>query len=307
MSFGDKLRARKKGIKVSSIETYLRNIRRLRKIKNELPIPPADHKWVTSKALLDWHDKQPLNIRRHMSTAAQIALGVYGKKSDAWKKRQSESMKEFDDDRRQRKMTDKQKKAMPAKGFDTLKGVISTMKRELRHILVKPSADWTFPELLRIQELIILSLYYDYPLRLDYATLQTKKTSGNCIYKNKKKPRGWHIQLEDYKTAKTMGQKTFKPNAANQRLLNKFVPAVENLTTHGFLLSNQSKLKMSKQVLSKKLLSLTKRRIGRKFSVQLLRVLYAMKNRGILESAKQVSEKLMHSTEQSLQYAKKED
>jgi hypothetical protein len=81
---------------------------------------------------------------------------------------------------------------------------------------------------------------------------------------------------------------------------------VELLTEHGYLLSNQSKQKMTKQVLSKKLMALTKRRIGKTFSVQLLRILYAMKHRDVLESAKEVSEKLLHSQEQSLQYAKKD-
>ena len=163
---------------------------------------------------------------------------------------------------------------------------------------------WSFSDLQRVQELVIISLYFDFPLRLDYATLETSKTDGNCIFKNKKKPRGWHIQLTEFKTAKSLGKKVFKPNAANQRLLNKFVPVVHRLTEHGFLLSNNAKGKMSKQVLSKKLMAITKRRIGKKFSVQLIRILFAMKNRGIIESAKTVSEKLMHSQEQSLQYAK---
>ena len=77
------------------------------------------------------------------------------------------------------------------------------------------------------------------------------------------------------------------------------------MTKHGFLLSNRKGEKMSKQVLSKTLMRITKARIGKSFSTQLLRILYAMKNRGIIESAKEVSEKLMHSQEQSLHYAKK--
>jgi len=306
MTFGDKLREKKSHLKSSSVDTYLRNIRRLRKVKGSLPIPDTDHKWVISKSLIEWNDKQPLNIRRHMSTAALVALGIYGKKSEAWKDRQRSSMKEFDTDRKERKMTTKQKSKIPAKGFDALKSVVSNMKRELRHILIKSPKEWSFKDLLRVQELVIISLYYDHPLRLDYAGLRTKKIDGNSIYKNIKKPRGWHINLKEYKTAKTMGTKVFKPSAGNQRLLNKFIPAVESLTDHGYLLSNQSKLKMSKQVLSKKLMSITKKRIGKNFSTQLIRILYAMKHRDLLESAKEVSEKLMHSTEQSLQYAKKD-
>ena len=74
---------------------------------------------------------------------------------------------------------------------------------------------------------------------------------------------------------------------------------------HGYFLSNRSGKKMTKQVLSKKLTSITKRKLGKGFSVQLLRILYAMQHRGVLETAKEVSKKLMHSQEQSLQYSKK--
>ena len=181
------------------------------------------------------------------------------------------------------------------------------MKKELRHVLNKKPSEWSMSDLLRVQDLIIISLYYDFPLRLDYATLNLgKRDDGNSIFKNMSKPRGWHITLKEYKTAKSLGDKTIKPNTANQRLLNKFVPAVKHLTTHNYLLTNQAKGKMSKQVLSKRLMNITKRRIGKDFSVQLLRILFAMKNRGVLESAKEVSEKLLHSQEQSLQYAKKD-
>ena len=62
---------------------------------------------------------------------------------------------------------------------------------------------------------------------------------------------------------------------------------------------------MSKQVLSKTLMKITRRRIGKTFSTQMIRILYAMKNRDVIESAKEVSDKLLHSQEQSLQYAKK--
>ena len=62
---------------------------------------------------------------------------------------------------------------------------------------------------------------------------------------------------------------------------------------------------MSKQVLSKTLMATTKKRIGKEFSVQLIRILFAMKNRDIIETAKEVSEKLLHSAKQTLAYAKK--
>ena len=221
------------------------------------------------------------------------------------RKRQRSSMEEFDEKRRKRELTPAQKAKIPAKGFDSLKKVIVQMKKELRHVLQNIESQ---SDLVRVQDLIILSLYYELPLRLDYATLRTEKVkSANSIYKNTKKPAGWHIVLHEFKTAKSLGSKTFKLGTANQRLLNKFVPAVKKITDHGFLLTNRKGGKMSKQVLSKTLMKLTKARIGKAFSTQLLRILFAMKNRDVIESAKEVSDKLLHSQEQSLQYAKIEE
>ena len=305
-SFVEKLHTHKKALKSSSRDTYLRNIRRLRKVNQKLPVPEDDASWLKSKKLLAWFDRQNLSVRRHMATAARVALGVYGAESAEWKKRQAAAMKQFDTQRRQRELTPKQKENMPAKGFGALKDIIGQLRKELRHILARKSEEWSISDLLRVQDLVIISLYYDHPLRLDYATLTIGSDDGNCIYKNMKKPRGWHIKLTEYKTAKSLGDKVIKPNTRNQRLLNKFVPAVKNLTKHGFLLTNQSHKKMSKQVLSKRLMKITKKRSGRAFSVHLLRILFAMENRDVLESAKQVSDKLLHSQKQSLEYAKKD-
>ena len=306
MGFIDKLKQAKKSLKQSSIDTYIRNVKRLRKVHGTLPIP-EDHKWLLAEKLFTWFDKQPLNVRRHLSTAAQVALTAYGKESEKWRKRQKDSMKEFDADRRERRLTTKQKEKMPEKGFAALKQVVGDMRRELKRVLSKKHDEWTKPELLKVQDLLIISLYIDRPLRLDYAGLRVGKHEGNSIYKNMKKPRGYHVTLDDFKTKKSLGKQTFKLNAANQRLLNKFVPASSRITDHGFLLSNRNGGKMSKQVLSKRLTQVTKSRIGKGFSVQLLRVLYAMEHRKTLETAKEVSEKLMHSQEQSLQYSKKDD
>ena len=305
-TFDEKLREAKKNLKASSVETYLRNIRRLRKVHEKLPIPADSHKWLLKKVLFKWFDDQPLKIRRHMATAAVVALKVFGVENKDWAKRQNQSMKEFDEQRNKRELTDAQKKLVPTKGFAALKRVVQTMKRVLQHLLKKPNTEWTFAELMRIQDLIIISCYENYPLRLDYATLKTEKSeSENCIYKKLKKPRGYHITLFDFKTSKTLGPKTFKLSAANQRLLNKFVPAVKRLTEHGFFLSNRDKHKLSKQSLSKHLLRITKKHLSKSFSVQFLRILFAMQNRGIITSAAEVAEKLLHDPKQSLKYAKK--
>jgi len=302
MSFEEKLRKVKKDVKKSSQDTYLRNIRRLYKIENELPIS-NNSKWLERKSLQKWFLKQTLSIRRHLATAALVALKIYKKENDFWYSKQQVAREEYDKQRQTRTLSEKQKKNIPGKGFDSLYKVVKNLKAELRHVLKNID---TLSDLLRVQDLIILSLYAEIPMRLDYATLQLGRGTVNSIYKNTKKPRGWTISLTDFKTAKSQGPKIFRLKQANQRLLNIFVPAVKKLTDHGFLLSNRLGKKMSKQVLSKRLMKLTKEKIGKRFSTQLLRVLYAMKNRDLLMSAKEVSDTLMHSQKQSIQYAKKD-
>jgi len=301
-TFVDKLKDKKKHLKKGSVDTYLRNIKRLRKQVGDLPIP-TDHKWLTQKKMFLWFDDQTLSVRRHLSTAAVVALQVYDKKEPEWNKRQNKAMLEFDKQRKKRELTTKQKELLPEKGFDSLNRAVRQMKTELKHVIVNIDS---LKKLLRVQDLIILSLYAEIPMRLDYATLEIGKGKTNSIYKSKKKPRGWHIVLTDFKTAKSLGPKTFRLKQANQRLLNKFIPAVEKLTNHGRLLSNKKGGAMSKQVLSKTLMRITDKRIGKRFSTQLLRILYAMKNKNIIETAKEVSDKLMHSQKQSLDYAKKD-
>jgi len=301
-SFGEKLRAFKKGIRKSSVETYLRNIRRLRRVFSSEPIP-SNASWLLAPKLIAWYDEQTLSVRRHLATAA-IALGAYGKKSEKWQKRHTKSIEEYDAQRKKRTLSDAQKKLIPAKGFDSLKRAITHMRRTLKHVL--SNGIKTLSELLRVQDLLILSLYFDYPIRLDYATLKLgRQDKENSIYRQKKKPRGWHMRLVDFKTSDSLGEKTFKFNVSNQRLLTKFVKGTEELTIHGYLLTNRSGKKMSKQALSKRLMKITSDKIGKKFGVQFLRILYAMRARGIIESAQKVSEKLMHSSDQSLLYAKK--
>ena len=304
MSVHDKLKELTKNLKPASVATYFRNCKRLRKVHHDLPIPPDSSKWLTEEKLFTWFDGQPLSVRRHLSNAATVCLAVYKKKSAKWTKRQHDDMRSFDTERRKRNLTAKQKSNMPTRGWDALGDAIKSMKASMKHVLSKKIDD--VKTLLRVQDLVILSLYEDIPLRLDYASLRLGKFRGNSIYKSTTKPRGWHINLEVYKTAKTLGKKVFKLNARNQRLLNKFIPAVRELTDHGFLLTNRKNQKMSRQVLSKTLMRITGARVGKKFSTQLLRILYAMKNRDVIESATAVSAKLMHSTDQSLQYAKKD-
>ena len=85
MTFELKLRQNKKDLKKSSQDTYLRNIRRLRKVFHALPIPVKDNSWLKEKKLIAWFDKEPLSVRRHLATAANIASVIYGSPLSEWK------------------------------------------------------------------------------------------------------------------------------------------------------------------------------------------------------------------------------
>jgi len=234
-------------------------------------------------------------------------MKVYGKESKKWEKRMRESIKEYDQQRKTRTLTDKQKASIPKAGFDSLKKVVRNMKRELSHVLKKDINNWRLRDLLRVQDLLILALYSDKPLRLDYATLRIDPSPKyNIITKQTVKPRGWYITLRDFKTAASMGEQKIKLSVANGRLLNKFVPASRLLTNHKYLLTNKMKRQMTKQVLSKTLQRLTREKFGKSFSTQILRVMFAMKHRDVIEKAKQISKDLLHSQEQNLEYAKKD-
>ena len=118
MTFAELLKIKKKHLKPASIDTYLRNIKRLRKVYHDLPIPDSSVSWLSEKKLFTWFDKEPLNVRRHLATAANVAFSVLEKKNKEWATRQNIAMKEFDSDRRARKLTDKQKKMQMPEDLD---------------------------------------------------------------------------------------------------------------------------------------------------------------------------------------------
>ena len=101
-TFFDKLKKNRTNIKESSLNTYIRNIRRLYKVYNKLPIPPSNSKWLNKK-LLKWFDDQSLSVRRHLANAAIISLKVYNEDDNEWQKRHIAAMKEFEEKREKRR------------------------------------------------------------------------------------------------------------------------------------------------------------------------------------------------------------
>ena len=62
---------------------------------------------------------------------------------------------------------------------------------------------------------------------------------------------------------------------------------------------------MTKSAFSQGLLGLTKKLMGKKVGTRMIRVLFATMNRKEIEAAQSVSNKLLHSAEQTQQYIRK--
>ena len=89
----------------STRKAYSTTIRRLYKIFNDTPIKtldelPQKETWLMSTKLENKYKKFPVNIRRHLSTAAYIATKLYGIKSEnKWNKHMIEDAQKYEANR----------------------------------------------------------------------------------------------------------------------------------------------------------------------------------------------------------------
>ena len=91
-------------------------------------------------------------------------------------------------------------------------------------------------------------------------------------------------------------------------VLTKLVPIVKAVTTHGYLLSNSSGDRLSRNGLSKLLTRITERLLGNKgFSATMIRVLKATKFSKTLEKSSELAKEMMHSQEQNYRYSRRDE
>ena len=239
-----------------------------------------------------------------MSLAAVKSLQAYGKKDDKWNDRLAKSSEEYDEKRNQRVRSAKEKSKWADKGYDALKTAARQQKTEVKHDLAANPK--TLKNLWNIQKWVILVLYSQHALRLDFAdVVLSKPTEEKKNFLHKYPRKGWILTLRDYKTAKFRGEQQLKMSRAASLVLSRFVPIVKTLTEHGKLLTSQTGSALSRNGLSKLLTRLTQKLLGKKgFSASLIRVLKATKYRAETEKSKSLSEEMGHSQKQQFQYSR---
>jgi len=308
--FEKKLQAVCKKCSAASVKVYVRNALRLyRLVTPDAAELPETGAWLTKPALYKEFDALDLNKRRLLSTAAIKSLDAYGKdRVKAWGDRLTTASDEYDKIREKRGKTEKEILKWPAKGgYDALKRAARMQKQQSRHVFTKQTK--TVKDLWEIQKWLILQLYSNHALRLDFADVFLEKPGGgegtkNYLHKYRRK--GWILTLNVYKTAKFRGAQEIKMNRSASIALSKVVPWIKELTTHGKLLTNRLGGPLSRNGLSKLLTRITEKLLGRKgFSASLIRVLKATKFAKELEISKKLSEEMLHTQKQNFEYSRK--
>ena len=288
----------------STINVYARNLFRLAKLAGHEGVP-NNAKWLASKPLMAKFAKQPLNTRRLLSVAAVKGMKMYGQDtSGEWGPLMSKATEQYEKERDSRRKTKREKDRWPDKGYDSLKDVAKKLKKEVQGLLKKKEP--TVKELYRLQKYVVIALYSEHALRLDWADVKLSKTNDqdkNFLHKYPR--RGWILTMRKYKTSKSMGEIEIKMSRPTSLVLSMFVPKVKSATSHGYLLSNMQGKKLSRSGLSKVLIRLTEKHLGSKIGSQIIRVLKSTKYKKDTEKSEQLAKELMHSSKQQLQYAKK--
>ena len=290
----------------STIKTYINNIKRLSRLSGYENGVPTSSAWLKQKKLLKTFDKQSLAARRVLSVAAVKMSQGYGlDKPIEWTERLKKAADEYDTEREKRKKTDREKENWPKDGYNAIKRAANEYKTKVSKFfrMKKPTPF----QLYDIQKYVILKLYSEHALRLDWADVflgKQKSDSKNSLYKHPRK--GWTLIMRKYKTSKFMGEQEIKISRPASLVLSMFVPKVKETTSHGYLLSNKGGSKMSRSNLSKVLIRLTQKLLKKRIGAQIVRVLKATKYRKSAETNAALSKEMLHNKEQHLLYAKKD-
>ena len=291
-----------------TITVYAHNILRLYRLtKPGSEGVPTSGTWLKNKTLYKKFDSQKLSARRVLSVAAVKANLMYNlPKNEEWTIRMNRTVEEYEKQRDKRIKTPREQQRWPSNGYDSLKNAAEKLKKELKTQIANTK---TTSALYKVQQYVILKLYSEHALRLDWADVKLQKPEKdqkwNYLFKDKRK--GWTLVVRKFKTEKFMGEQTIKVARPAAVALTMFVPKVQSLTQHGFLLSTKGGKKLSRQGLSILLSRTTEKYMGKRISSQIIRVLKATKFRAQTEKANEIAKEMMHSSKQHLQYTKKKD
>lgn len=286
----------------NTIQVYLTNIRRLYKFFDENGNDiPLTGKWLNTDTVIKKYKALPFNIRRHLSTAAVKYFQAIGKEDEDWSKNMFSDQKLYQENRLKNKVTVYEKNKMLKGGIKELKRITSELKRRINRDL--RDDPHSLKSLYSYSMYISLRLFVELPFRNDFPTFQISGTKGNyIIWKNQTKAK---FIITEYKNADKLGSREVEISKALTRALKQFIKFRADIVNHNFLLSNMKGNPLSKQAFSKAMHLITKKMSGKAFGSRILRVLHATDNAEIIEKSASLTNKLLHSSKQTLEYVKK--
>ena len=299
-TFEKKLRNKCKNCTEGSIKVYLASIKRLHRLVGEGDIPSTGS-WLNNKELMKKYEALPLSKRRHLSLAGVKAQQAYGGKDDKWSVKMFRDQSEYTAKRNKNERSESETKAWPKHGFGAIKRAAREQRKRITHMLKKePALKNMYP----YQIYVLFKLYSEIPFRNTFADLSLKDKTKNYVEVPKKG--SIKFQMKHYKNAKQLGETEITLSRGATTALRKFLKFREGLVDHDWLFSGKSGKKLSRPALGKLLHRATGALLGKKFGSRLIRVLAATESRKDIEKVAELSKKMLHTTDQTRQYTRKQ-
>ena len=259
--------------------------------------------WLTNKTLIEKYKKQPLKVRRHLSTAAVKAAKSYKKNADAWSVRMYKDASLYERQRGKNKRSQKEKDAWPKDGIKAVKKASTEMWKRVKLLL---SAEPNLKTLYKYQLYLVLKLFSEIPFRNLFPTFRLKKGDENYIERPKKG--NFKFIVQQHKASKKIGTREVALSRANTMAVRKFLKYRERVpeVKHDYLLSSKTGGKMSKGAMGKALHKITKELLGKAFGSRLIRVLAATQMKPEIDRVAALGHSMLHSkgSKQTKQYTR---
>jgi hypothetical protein len=299
-AFKDRLKTSCKKCTEGTIKAYLSNIRRAKRLYDGDPELPSKGTWLKSDKLKHKIRGLPLNVRRNITSALLVAARTYKINEKYWYTRMIEDATKYQTKRKQNKKSEHEERHLP-ESFEKLKKKTTEYKRTLKLDFTSPT---TLSNLYKLQWWVILRLIQELPFRNDLPTINVKAKKGNHLLKHGKQ---FKIKMTEFKNSDKIGPREIILGKKNSRLLKQFLVFRDKCDVkHDLLFSLRNGDPMTRSAFSQGLINLTQKLLGKRVGTRLIRVLFATENREEIEKAEDVTNRLLHTSEQTKQYIRKD-
>ena len=288
-----------------TVLVYFRNVRRLYRLveSDKDKEVPLSGDWLGKKELFEKYAKQPLKVRRHLSSAAVKASKAYKKNSEKWEVKMYKDASLYERQRSKNKRSDKEKEAWPKGGMASIR---RASREQWKRVKVLLHEEPNLKVLYKYQMFLALKLFADTPFRNLFPSFSLKKNDGNYIERPKKG--NFTFVVQKHKASKKLGTREVPLNRASTMAVRKFLKYREQVpeVKHDFLLSSKTGGKMSKGAFGKALHRVTRELLGKSFGSRLIRVLAATDMKEEIDKVALLGSKMLHSagTKQTKAYTR---